>query len=156
MLLKLSCRPVDVFVTYDGKRASDLTVSRYAVRHLVAQEVRTFSPIPQFCIHVFILLFTVPGRCTGHFSSNRYCREGENRQTRQLFRRVSYFPSVQNILSFAEWRSAKGKSSSGDTTTSALGDEEDFLRPSPGKRPRTNASVAVDIADRVCFPCFAS
>ncbi|KAE9385281.1 hypothetical protein BT96DRAFT_1007197 [Gymnopus androsaceus JB14] len=31
--------PVDVFVTYDGKRASDITISRYAVRHLVAQEV---------------------------------------------------------------------------------------------------------------------
>ncbi|KAJ3782143.1 P-loop containing nucleoside triphosphate hydrolase protein [Lentinula aff. detonsa] len=31
--------PVDVFVTYDGKRASDIAVSRYAVRHLVAQEV---------------------------------------------------------------------------------------------------------------------
>lgn len=32
-------RPIDVFVTYDGKRASDIAVSRYAVRHLVAQEV---------------------------------------------------------------------------------------------------------------------
>lgn len=32
-------RPVDVFVTYDGKRAADLAVSRYAVRHLVAAEV---------------------------------------------------------------------------------------------------------------------
>ncbi|KAJ4487676.1 P-loop containing nucleoside triphosphate hydrolase protein [Lentinula aciculospora] len=31
--------PVDVFVTYDGKRAFDIAVSRYAVRHLVAQEV---------------------------------------------------------------------------------------------------------------------
>ncbi|KAG6860581.1 hypothetical protein C0995_009630 [Termitomyces sp. Mi166 len=31
--------PIDVFVTYDGKRASDIAVSRYAVRHLVAQEV---------------------------------------------------------------------------------------------------------------------
>lgn len=32
-------RPVDVFVTYDGKRASDIAVSRYATRHLVAFEV---------------------------------------------------------------------------------------------------------------------
>jgi chromosome transmission fidelity protein 18 len=32
-------RPVDVFVTYDGKRAADIAVSRYAVRHLVAGEV---------------------------------------------------------------------------------------------------------------------
>lgn len=31
--------PVDVFVTYDGKRASDIAVSRYAVRYLVASEV---------------------------------------------------------------------------------------------------------------------
>lgn len=28
-----------MFVTYDGKRASDIAVSRYAVRHLVAGEV---------------------------------------------------------------------------------------------------------------------
>ena len=32
--------PVDVFVTYDGRRAADIAVSRYAVRHLVAAEVR--------------------------------------------------------------------------------------------------------------------
>ncbi|KAI0672750.1 P-loop containing nucleoside triphosphate hydrolase protein [Trametes maxima] len=31
--------PVDVFVTYDGKRAADIAVSRYAVRHLVAAEI---------------------------------------------------------------------------------------------------------------------
>ncbi|KAJ7444820.1 P-loop containing nucleoside triphosphate hydrolase protein [Mycena latifolia] len=31
--------PIDVFVTYDGKRASDIAVSRYAVRHLVAGEI---------------------------------------------------------------------------------------------------------------------
>ncbi len=31
--------PIDVFVTYDGKRAADIAVSRYAVRHLVAAEV---------------------------------------------------------------------------------------------------------------------
>ncbi|OCH85001.1 P-loop containing nucleoside triphosphate hydrolase protein [Obba rivulosa] len=31
--------PIDVFVTYDGKRASDISVSRYAVRHLVAAEI---------------------------------------------------------------------------------------------------------------------
>jgi len=35
-------RPIDVFVTYDGKRASDIPVSRYAVRHLVAAEVDCF------------------------------------------------------------------------------------------------------------------
>jgi len=34
-----SSRPIDVFVTYDGKRASNITVSRYAVRHLVSGEV---------------------------------------------------------------------------------------------------------------------
>ena len=37
--LGLIDRPIDVFVTYDGKRAADITVSRYAVRHLVAGEV---------------------------------------------------------------------------------------------------------------------
>ncbi|EEB87858.1 hypothetical protein MPER_14618, partial [Moniliophthora perniciosa FA553] len=31
--------PVDVFITYDGRRASDIPISRYAVRHLVAEEV---------------------------------------------------------------------------------------------------------------------
>ncbi|KAF9227797.1 hypothetical protein BS17DRAFT_726296 [Gyrodon lividus] len=31
--------PIDVFVTYDGKRATDIAVSRYAVRHLVAAEI---------------------------------------------------------------------------------------------------------------------
>lgn len=41
-------RPVDVFVTYDGKRAADLAVSRYAVRHLVAAEVS-----PQLYAHAF-------------------------------------------------------------------------------------------------------
>ena len=35
--------PVDVFVTYDGKRAADIPPPRYAVRHLVAAEV---SPHP--------------------------------------------------------------------------------------------------------------
>ncbi|ETW86126.1 hypothetical protein HETIRDRAFT_308576, partial [Heterobasidion irregulare TC 32-1] len=31
--------PIDVFVTYDGKRAMDIAASRYAVRHLVAAEI---------------------------------------------------------------------------------------------------------------------
>ena len=35
--------PIDVFVTYDGRRAADIAVSRYAVRHLVAAEVSTAS-----------------------------------------------------------------------------------------------------------------
>lgn len=34
-----ACRPIDVFVTYDGKRAADIAVSKYAVRQLVATEV---------------------------------------------------------------------------------------------------------------------
>jgi hypothetical protein len=38
-VLTLGCRPVDVFVTYDGKRAADIPPPRYAVRHLVATEV---------------------------------------------------------------------------------------------------------------------
>ncbi len=32
-------RPVDSFVTYDGKRPADIPPLRYAVRHLVATEV---------------------------------------------------------------------------------------------------------------------
>ena len=32
-------RPVDTFITYDGKRASDIAAPRYAVRHLVAAMV---------------------------------------------------------------------------------------------------------------------
>jgi len=31
--------PVDVFVTYDGKRTSDIAISRYAIRQLVANEI---------------------------------------------------------------------------------------------------------------------
>ncbi|KAI0819032.1 P-loop containing nucleoside triphosphate hydrolase protein [Irpex lacteus] len=31
--------PIDTFVTYDGKRAADIAISRYAVRHLVASEI---------------------------------------------------------------------------------------------------------------------
>lgn len=31
--------PIDVFVTYDGRRAADIPVSRYAVRQLVANEI---------------------------------------------------------------------------------------------------------------------
>ncbi|KIY73222.1 P-loop containing nucleoside triphosphate hydrolase protein [Cylindrobasidium torrendii FP15055 ss-10] len=33
--------PVDVFITYDNKRAADIGASRYAVRHIVAEEVDT-------------------------------------------------------------------------------------------------------------------
>lgn len=31
--------PIDVFVSYEGKRAGDIAVSRYAVRNLVSQEI---------------------------------------------------------------------------------------------------------------------
>ncbi|KAJ8523102.1 hypothetical protein ONZ45_g367 [Pleurotus djamor] len=33
--------PIDVFVNYDGKRATDIVVTRYAVRHMVAGEIET-------------------------------------------------------------------------------------------------------------------
>mgnify|MGYP001587633008 CR=1 len=33
-------RPIDVFVHYEGKRADDIGASRYAVRHMIANEVR--------------------------------------------------------------------------------------------------------------------
>jgi chromosome transmission fidelity protein 18 len=35
----LTSRPIDVFITYDGKRADDIAASRFAVRQLVAQAV---------------------------------------------------------------------------------------------------------------------
>lgn len=35
-------RPIDIFTTYDGKRASDIAVSRYAVRHMITAEVVAF------------------------------------------------------------------------------------------------------------------
>jgi len=38
-VIMLIYRPVDTFVTYDGKRATDIAPPRYAVRHLVATEV---------------------------------------------------------------------------------------------------------------------
>ena len=41
MCLNSLCSPVDVFVTYDGKRSSDIAISRYAIRQLVANEVDT-------------------------------------------------------------------------------------------------------------------
>ena len=33
------CRPIDVFVHFEGKRATDMALSRYAARHLIANEV---------------------------------------------------------------------------------------------------------------------
>lgn len=38
--LTIDDSPLDVFVTYESKRATDITISRYATRHLVAGEVR--------------------------------------------------------------------------------------------------------------------
>ena len=40
---------IDVFVTYDGKRAADIAVSRYAVRHLVAAEVTSTPRLRARC-----------------------------------------------------------------------------------------------------------
>jgi hypothetical protein len=36
-------RPIDVFIHFDGKRASDMAPSRYAVRHLITREVSLFD-----------------------------------------------------------------------------------------------------------------
>jgi hypothetical protein len=43
-----------VFVTYDGKRACDIALSRYAVRHLVASEVSFFflAHLPSLSISI--------------------------------------------------------------------------------------------------------
>jgi chromosome transmission fidelity protein 18 len=35
--------PIDVFVTYDEKKAQDIAISRYATRHLIAAEVRSVN-----------------------------------------------------------------------------------------------------------------
>jgi chromosome transmission fidelity protein 18 len=39
LIPKLTHSPIDVFITYDGKRADDIAASRFAVRQLVAQAV---------------------------------------------------------------------------------------------------------------------
>jgi len=39
--------PVDVFVTYDGKRSSDIAISRYAIRQLVANEIDARTSLRQ-------------------------------------------------------------------------------------------------------------
>jgi hypothetical protein len=49
----LANSPIDVFVTYDGKRATDIVASRYATRHLVATEVRTFIVLDILGINMF-------------------------------------------------------------------------------------------------------
>ena len=56
--------PIDVFVTYDGKRAADIAVSRYAVRHLVAAEVRDSELLYRGALG----LTWSTDRCTGHCS----------------------------------------------------------------------------------------
>ena len=48
--------PMDVFVTYDGKRAADIAVSRYAVRHLVAGEVHTRMNLPSSHLTFYLFL----------------------------------------------------------------------------------------------------
>lgn len=40
-------RAIDVFIHYDGKRAEDLGPSRYAVRHMLATEVKTPFPVDE-------------------------------------------------------------------------------------------------------------
>jgi hypothetical protein len=44
--------PIDVFVTYDEKKAQDIAISRYATRHLIAAEVR-----PVNYLHMISLIF---------------------------------------------------------------------------------------------------
>ncbi|KAI6005841.1 hypothetical protein EDD15DRAFT_680075 [Pisolithus albus] len=39
MMVNWCIGSIHVFVTYDGKRASDIATSRYAVRHLIAAEI---------------------------------------------------------------------------------------------------------------------
>lgn len=49
---KLTCRAIDVFVHYDGKRATDIVASRFAVRQLVAQAV-------SYCRDVSVTMLTI-------------------------------------------------------------------------------------------------
>jgi len=39
----LSCRPIDVFVHYEGKRPTDIAPGRFAVRQMINREVRASS-----------------------------------------------------------------------------------------------------------------
>ncbi|PFH54126.1 hypothetical protein AMATHDRAFT_135378 [Amanita thiersii Skay4041] len=39
--------PIDIFITYDGKRAADIPISRYAVRQLVAKEMEALLVIKE-------------------------------------------------------------------------------------------------------------
>ena len=55
-----------MFVTYDGKRAPDIAVSRYAVRHLVAAEVSGLVPHSES-----MLTMTATDRRRAHCTSGR-------------------------------------------------------------------------------------
>jgi hypothetical protein len=56
VLMPAAYRPVDSFVTYDGKRAADIPPPRYAVRHLVAAEVSTQPGSRQLCCPTYCLI----------------------------------------------------------------------------------------------------
>ena len=57
-----SNRPIDVFITYDGKRPTDIAVSRYAVRHIVSGEVRIYCSI-RILLRFETHLLYLKGRC---------------------------------------------------------------------------------------------
>ena len=41
-------RPIDAFITYDGKRSANIPVQRYATRQMIAGEVSCFF----LCLYV--------------------------------------------------------------------------------------------------------
>lgn len=49
--------PIDIFVTYEGKRPTDLAQSKYAVRHMIAAEV---CPSCTFTSYMLCLLIASP------------------------------------------------------------------------------------------------
>ena len=89
--------PIDVFVTYDGRRAADIAISRYAVRHLVAAEVRitVASDIWQkrYCCYGLEMGTDDDGvcldRCAGHRPAGGGPREEQEWQVRVLRQGVS-------------------------------------------------------------------
>ena len=82
-----ACRPVDLFVTYDGKRAADIPPPRYAVRHLVAAEVRSrWHPAGKSAVVLSHLLLDTLDRCSARRPSNGVNRANEGAQNYRLRR----------------------------------------------------------------------
>ena len=72
-------RPIDTFVTYEGKRAADISVSRYAVRHLVAVEVSVLASRGNLNRHEFMCV----DRLTRSWPTVKLMRWRRRKESRQ-------------------------------------------------------------------------